>query len=289
MGKPLIRLWEAPNPLQNYAIGDINISSMRSEDGTKLFSRTILPADFDSTKTFPAIVYVYGGPHIQLIDESWLGDSRDLLFLHYLAANGYVVFTLDNRGSANRGKAFEQAIYRKMGTVEVEDQMKGVNYLKHLSWVDNSRIGVYGGSYGGFMTINLMLKKAKHFKAGVARGPVTDWKYYEVMYTERYMDTPKENPGGYLEASVHNHIGKLKGDLLLIHGMQDSTVVPQHTLSFMQAAVKQRVDVDFFPYPQHAHSVKGKDRIDFYRRIFEFFEEKLKGTDLDIDEQSKGR
>ncbi len=274
-GQTQKRLWEAPNPLKEFEMGNIEIFSLRADDGTKLYSRMITPADFDSSQTYPAIVYVYGGPHIQLIDESWLGDSRDLLFLHYLAHQGYIVFALDNRGSAFRGLEFEQALFRQMGTVELSDQMKGINYLKHLSYVDNDRIGVYGGSYGGFMTLSLMLKQADVFKVGVARGPVTDWKFYEVMYTERYMDTPKENPGGYLEASLLNHAGKLKGKLLIIQGMQDSTVVPQHSMAFVRACVEQHVELDFFPYNRHAHSVRGKDRVDFYQRIAKYFEDNL--------------
>jgi len=274
-GKAVKRIWEAPNPLASFKIGTIDFFHLRAGDGSKLYCRMIKPADFDSTRKYPVIVYVYGGPHIQLIDESWLGDSRDLLFLHYLANKGFIIFTLDNRGSANRGLEFEQAIFRRMGTVEVWDQMKGINYLKQLPYIDARRIGVYGGSYGGFMSMSLMLKEPEVFRVGVARGPVTDWKYYEVMYTERYMDTPAENPGGYQEASLLNHAGKLKGNLLIIHGLQDSTVLPQHSFAFLQACIEQGVAVDFFVYPRHAHSVRGKDRIDFYRRIAAYFEEHL--------------
>lgn len=268
-------VFTAADPLAGLRHGQVELLEFRADDGTKLHARMIKPADVDTTQVYPALVYVYGGPHIQLVNKSWLGDSRDLLFLHYLASQGYIVLTLDNRGSAYRGKAFEQATFRQLGKVEVADQMKGVHYLQYLPYVDSSRIGVYGGSYGGFMALSLMTQHPEAFKAGVARGPVTDWKFYEVMYTERYMDTPQTNPAGYTESSVLNHVGKLKGKLLLMHGMQDSTVVPQHSMSFIRACTEQGIPVDFYPYPNHAHSIGGKDRVDFYRRIYAYLKEHL--------------
>ncbi len=204
--------------------------------------------DFDSTKKYPVIVYVYGGPHAQLITDSWLGGAG--LFLNYLAQQGYVIFTLDNRGTANRGRDFEQSIHRNLGIKEVKDQMVGVDYLKTLSFVDADRIGVDGWSYGGFMTISMMLDNPDVFKVGVAGGPVIDWSYYEIMYGERYMDTPQENPEGYEKANLLNKVGNLEGKLLIIHGTEDPTVVWQHSLQFIKHAIDEDKDIDYFVYPR---------------------------------------
>ena len=192
------------------------IFTLEGEGGIPLYAQMITPPNFNPQQKYPVIVYVYGGPHAQLVTNSWLGGTS--LFNYYLAQQGYIIFTLDNRGSANRGRDFEQAIFRNAGTREVQDQMTGVNYLKSLPYVDPARIGVSGWSYGGFMTISLMLREPDVFKAGVCGGPVTDWKYYEVMYGERYMDTPQDNTEGYEQASLLNKAGELKGHLLNNHG-----------------------------------------------------------------------
>ncbi|HSG67196.1 MAG TPA: DPP IV N-terminal domain-containing protein, partial [Bacteroidales bacterium] len=218
-GKTLQVLQENADPLADYSIGKTTLFTIDANDGTKLYCRMITPPDFDPGRKYPVIVYVYGGPHAQLVTNSWLGGAS--LFLYYMAQKGYIVFTLDNRGSENRGRDFEQAIFKKLGGLEVEDQARGVEYLRSLPYVDAGRIGVNGWSYGGFMTISLMLKRADDFKVGVCGGPVTDWKYYEIMYGERYMDTPETNPEGYESASLLNHAADLKGDLLIIHGTSD--------------------------------------------------------------------
>ncbi len=272
-GKKLQTLLIDENPLKDYALGEMSIFTLESDNGDELYCRMIKPVDFDPTKKYPAIVYVYGGPHAQLVTNSWLGGAG--LFLNYLAQQGYVVFTLDNHGSANRGLEFEQAVFRNLGTLEIADQMKGVEYLRSQSFVDPERIGVDGWSYGGFMTISLMLKQPEDFKVGVAGGPVTDWKYYEVMYGERYMDTPEQNPDGYKESSLLNHAEKLQGDLLIIHGTSDPVVVWQHSLELIRKFIKKGIQVDYFVYPGHGHGVGGKDRLHLNQKIFKYFQDHL--------------
>jgi len=272
-GKVMQVISRSENPLADYAECPGRIFKLRSADNTELYARMILPHNFDPSKKYPVIVYVYGGPHAQLVNNTWLGGSS--LFNYYLAQQGYILFTLDNRGSARRGLDFEQAIFRNNGTVEVSDQMTGVNYLKSLPYVDQERIGVQGWSYGGFMTISLMLREPDVFKVGVCGGPVTDWKYYEVMYGERYMDTPEENPEGYKESSLLERAGELKGDLLVIHGTADPTVVWQNSLSLMQRFIEEGIMVDYFVYPGHGHGVGGKDRLHLNRKIEKYFKDHL--------------
>ena len=218
-------------------------------------------------------MYVYGGPHDQEVSDSWLGGAG--LTLNYYAEKGFLVFTIDNHGTANRGRDFEQAIFRNLGTIEVQDQMVGVNYLKSLPYVDSTRIGVDGWSYGGFMTISMMLKNPGVFKVGVAGGPVIDWQYYEVMYGERYMDTPQENPEGYKNASLLNYVDSLSGKLMIIHGTMDPTVVWQNSLLFLQEAIKKGKQVDYFVYPGAGHGVGYADRDHLNEKIFEYFKENL--------------
>lgn len=273
-GKLINELLSDDNPLRNFDIGTTKIVKLKADDGTDLFAHIILPSDFDSTKKYPAILYVYGGPHAQMVEDTWLAGAD--MFLNFLAQQGYIVFSLDNRGSANRGRAFEQAIHRNLGTVEVDDQMKGIEYLKSLRYVDNQRIGVDGWSYGGFMTISLLLKHPETFKVACAGGPVIDWQYYEVMYGERYMDTPESNPEGYKNASLLNKIGNLNGKLLIIHGAQDNTVVWQHSLLFIQECIKQGKQVDYFVYPNHEHNVRGIQRMHLYEKITNYFNDYLK-------------
>lgn len=249
------------------------IFTLTNSNGDTLYCRLFLPLDFDSTKKYPVINYVYGGPHAQMITDSWTGGAGT--FLPYLASRGYVIFTLDNRGSANRGFEFESIIHRNLGKYEVEDQMTGINWLKQKSWIDTNRIGVHGWSYGGFMTMSLMLKQPKTFKVAVAGGAVIDWKYYEVMYGERYMDTPEQNPDGYKNASLLNYVNNVHGKILLIHGYQDDVVVPQNVLSFLKACIDKGKLVDFFVYPTHSHNVMGVDRYHLNDLIENYFNENL--------------
>lgn len=272
-GKLLQTLLEDVNPLKDYKLGTTKIFTIKANDGSDLYCRMITPPDFDSTKKYPVIVYVYGGPHAQLITNSWLAGAG--LFLNLLAQQGYVVFTLDNHGSSNRGRDFEQAIHRNLGKIELEDQLLGISHIKKLPYIDANRIGVHGWSYGGFMTTTMMLKAADVFKVGVAGGPVIDWKYYEIMYGERYMDTPDENPDGYNENCLLNYAGQLKGKLLIIHGDVDPTVVWQHSLSFVKACVDKGIILDYFVYPGHEHNVRGKDRAHLNKKIYTYFKDYL--------------
>lgn len=273
-GKELRVIKKDKQPLADYNLGKMSIFTLKSNADDDLYCRLIKPIDFDSTKQYPVIVYVYGGPHAQLITDSWLGGAG--LFLNYLAEQGFLIFTLDNRGSANRGRDFEQIIHRNVGVHEVADQMVGVNYLKTLPFVDTTKIGVDGWSYGGFMTINLMLSNPGVFKVAVAGGPVIDWKYYEVMYGERYMDTPDENPEGYKNSSLLNKVDNLEGKLLIIHGTSDPTVVWQNSLQFIKTAIDKDKDIDYFVYPGHGHNVRGINRAHLYKKITRFFNDYLK-------------
>jgi dipeptidyl-peptidase-4 len=261
------------NPFSEYNFPRIDTLSLRASDGQKLNARLILPVDFDPAKKYPVIVYVYGGPHAQMLTNSWLAAANT--WMAAWASEGFAVFTLDNRGSHNRSAAFEKAPYRNLGTPEMEDQLKGVEYLKSLSWVDGSRIGVHGWSYGGFMTTTLMARAPGVFKVGIAGAPVIDWSMYEIMYTERYMDTPSENPKGYETASLLNHAGNVKGKFMLIHGTSDDVVVWQNTQSFLQKAIGAGVQLDYFIYPGHGHGVVGKDRQHLMRKMTNYFKDNL--------------
>jgi dipeptidyl-peptidase-4 len=273
-GKLLQTLLKNVNPLKDYKMPEMSIFTIKAKDSCDLYCRLIKPTDFDPNKKYPVIVYVYGGPHDQMITDSWLGGAG--LFLHYLATKGYVVFTLDNHGSTDRGLAFEQSIFRNIGDIEYEDQMLGVKFLKKLSYVDTTQLGVYGWSYGGFMSVSMILKSPDVFKVAVAGGPVIDWKFYEVMYGERYMDTPEENPLGYDNSNLLNYAKDLKGKLLIIHGAIDPAVVWQNSLSFVKKCVDEGVQLDYFVYPEHEHNIMGKDRVHMNHKIENYFNDYLK-------------
>jgi len=267
-GKTLKTLMESPNMLSETELGGAEVGSITANDGTKLYTRLIKPSNFDPSEKYPVLVYVYGGPHAQLITNSWLDGAS--LWMYWMAEQGYLVYTVDNRGSGERGFAFESQIHRQLGKVEMEDQLSGVAYLKSLPYVDADRLAVHGWSFGGFMATSLMLRQPGVFQVAVAGGPVTDWKYYEAMYGERYMDMPEENPEGYEEASLLTHAANLEGDLLLIHGTIDNVVVMQHNLALVQRFVELGVQMDFFPYPMHEHNVRGKDRVHLMTKVLEY-------------------
>lgn len=273
-GELVKNLLTAENPLKDYKIGETKIFSIKNDEGIELYCRMILPPDFDENKKYPVIVYVYGGPHAQEVTNAF-GFGRYFLWFYMMAQKGFIIFTLDNRGSANRGLAFEQATFRRLGTIEIKDQMTGINYLKTLPYIDTTRFGVFGWSYGGFMTTSLMLRTNNTFKVGVGGGAVIDWKYYEVMYTERYMDTPQTNLEGYNEASLLNYVNNLNGKLLLVHGTSDPVVVWQNTLSFVKKAIELNKPLDYFPYIGHAHGVIGKDALHLYTKITNYFLDNL--------------
>jgi dipeptidyl-peptidase-4 len=268
------RIFEAKNPLEQYATGEITLGTVKSDDGYDLYYRLIKPVGFDSTRKYPVLVYVYGGPHSQLVKNNWTASSG--LWEMYMAQHGYVVFVMDNHGTSNRGRDFENAIHRQCGQREMQDQIKGAELLKSKSWVDADRIGVHGWSYGGFMTVSLITNYPEIYKVAVAGGPVIDWKWYEVMYGERYMDTPDENPEGYSKTSLINKAKDLKGKLLICHGLVDPVVVIEHSLSFISECIKHSVQVDYFPYPLAEHNVGGRDRIHLMQKITDYFEDYLK-------------
>lgn len=274
--KKIYNLLTSRNPLKDYKLSEAKIITMKAADEkTDLYGQLIRPLNFDPAKKYPAIIYVYGGPHAQMVTNSWLGGVN--LWEYYMAQKGYVVLVLDNRGSSGRGFAFESVIHRNIGVAESADQMKGVDYLRGLGYVDMDRIGVHGWSYGGFMTTLLMTSRHDVFKVGVAGGPVTDWKYYEIMYGERYMDTPDENPDGYRNASLMNRVDSLKGKLMIIHGYLDNTVVLQHSLSFIEECIKKGRQVDYFLYPTHEHNVSyGPDRVHLMEKVTRYFDDYLK-------------
>ncbi len=273
-GKLVRALFNAADPVKDYQLGENKLVTLKTKDGRyDLYGRLILPANFDSSKKYPVIVYVYGGPHSQLVNKSWQNQAR--WWQYYMASQGYIAFTMDNRGTSNRGREFETAVHRQLGELETEDQMQGIDYLKSLPFVDTDRIGVHGWSYGGFMTLNLKLRHPEVFKVAVAGGPVVDWSMYEIMYGERYMDMPQDNPGGYEMSDMTRLVGNLNGKLMLIHGVQDETVVMQHSMKFLRECVKQNKQVDFFAYPTHPHNVRGKDRIHLMQKVSDYFLENL--------------
>ncbi len=265
----------APDPWAGYTVPIFESGSIKADDGvTDLYYRMVKPANFDPNKKYPTVVYVYGGPHAHNVDARWHYGSRS--WETYMAQKGYVLFILDNRGSENRGRDFEQATFRRLGQVEMRDQMKGVEFLRTQAYVDTTQLGVHGWSFGGFMTISLMTNFPEVFKVGVAGGPVIDWKWYEVMYGERYMDTPQTNPEGYEKTSLLHVAKNLKGRLQVIIGLNDPTVVPQHAYSFLKACIAAGTQPDFFVYPGQGHNMRGHQSVHLHERITRYFEDYLK-------------
>ena len=251
-------IYRAENPLKDYAMPGVELGTIKAADGkTDLYYRLITPPNMEQGKKYPTLVYVYGGPHSQLVTDSWLGGGN--LYFMFLAQQGYVVFT-----------------HRHLGEIEMADQMEGVKFLKSLPYVDQDRMGVEGWSFGGFMTITMKLAHPEVFKVGCAGGPVIDWKWYEIMYGERYMDTPQENPEGYEANSLLNKAQNLEGRLLVIQGAEDNTVVPQHSTEFIERCINNFKQVDYFMYPHHEHNVLGRERLHLYQKMFDYYETFLK-------------
>lgn len=273
-GKVSRTLFTAEDPLKDYATGEVSMGTVRSADGKfENWYRLYLPVNFDPTKKYPVVLYVYGGPHSQMVNDSWLGQIR--LWEMYMAQRGYIVYVQDNRGTECHGAEYEKAIHNHAGQCEMADQMAGLSELMTLPYVDKERIGVHGWSYGGFMTISLMTNYPEVFKVGVAGGPVIDWKWYEVMYGERYMSTMDTNPEGFAQTSLINKAKDLKDKLLICQGAIDNTVVWEHSLSFIRECIKNNVQVDYFPYPCAEHNVLGKDRIHLMDKVTMYFEDYL--------------
>ena len=272
--KPSRELFRAEDPTVGYNFCNIELGKIKSADGKfDNFYRLIKPLDFDPTKKYPVILYVYGGPHSQMVKNNYQASLRR--WEMYMAQHGYVVFVMDNRGTQNHGAEYEKAIHRQCGQAEMEDQMVGMRWLMSHDWVDQERIGVHGWSYGGYMTISLITNYPDVFKVGVAGGPVIDWKWYEVMYGERYMDNTHNNPEGFAKTSLINKATSLKGKLLICQGAVDNVVVWQHSLSFIRECIKNHVQVDYFPYPCAEHNVYGKDAVHLYQKITNYFEDYL--------------
>ena len=273
-GKTRVAIGSQKDPLDGYASCRVELGTVPSADGQfQNYYRLIYPKDFNPTQKYPVILYVYGGPHSQMVRDTWLGEIR--MWEMLMAQKGYLVYIQDNRGTENRGAAFEKAINRQCGKAEMEDQMVGINWLRSLPYVDRDRIGVHGWSYGGFMTISLMTTYPDVFKVGVAGGPVIDWKWYEVMYGERYMDNPETNPEGFEATSLINKAKDLKGKLLICQGAIDDTVVWEHSLSFIQRCIDLGIPVDYFPYPIARHNVFGRNRIHLMDKVTQYFEDYL--------------
>lgn len=270
-------LLKAENPLADYQMPTVENITLQTEDGIDLYGKLIYPTDFNPEKKYPVIVYLYNGPHLQLNTNRFPASGN--LWYDYMAQNGYLVWVMDGRGSANRGLAFEQAIYRQLGTVEMQDHLVGIDYLKSLDFVDSNRMGIHGWSYGGFMATSFMLRKPDVFKAAVAGGPVLDWSMYEIMYGERYMDTPQSNAEGYAKSLLLDKTSQLKGKLLIIHGGQDDVVLLQHSMEFLKNAVDEGVQVDFFLYPNHAHNVLGMNRVHLMQKVTDYFDQYLKSSE----------
>lgn len=273
--KAVTALHEDGDPWTDYNVPEITSGTIKAADGTTdLYYRMVKPVDFDPAKKYPTVVYVYGGPHAHNVEASWHYQSRPWEI--YMAQRGYLLFIVDNRGSEYRGFNFESCTHRHLGDLEMADQMEGVKFLKSLPYVDADRIGVHGWSYGGYMTTNLMCSYPETFKVGVAGGPVIDWKYYEVMYGERYMDSPQENPEGYASSSLLPKAKNLKGRLQIIVGYNDPTCVLQHNLSFLRACEDAGTQPDYFVYPGDGHNMMGHDMVHLHERITRYFDDFLK-------------
>ncbi|MBR1705957.1 MAG: DPP IV N-terminal domain-containing protein [Bacteroidales bacterium] len=273
-GKRAETLATASDPLADFAACTVELGTVPSADGQyENYYRLLYPKDFDPARKYPVILYVYGGPHSQMVTDSWLGNIR--MWEMLMAQRGYLVYIQDNRGTQNRGADFEKAINRACGQAEMADQMVGIDRLRALPYVDADRIGVHGWSYGGFMTISLMTTYPDVFKVGVAGGPVIDWKWYEVMYGERYMDTPETNPEGFARTSLLDKAPRLRGRLLICQGAVDPTVVWEHSLSFIQECIDHGVPVDYFPYPLAEHNVRGPNRVHLMDKVTRYFADYL--------------
>ena len=271
----ILNLMSYGSPWKDYNVPEIMSGTIKAADGkTPLHYRLVLPVNFDAKKKYPAVVYVYGGPHANNVENRWNYAARPWEI--YMAQRGYVIFVVDNRGSQYRGFEFESCTHRHLGDIEMKDQLEGVKLLKSLPYVDGDRLGVHGWSFGGFMTTNLMCSYPDVFKVGVAGGPVIDWKYYEVMYGERYMDSPQENPEGYASSSLLPTAKNLKGRLQIIVGYNDPTCLLQHNLAFLRACEDAGTQPDYFVYPGDGHNMMGHDMVHLHERITRYFDDYLK-------------
>ncbi len=254
----------------------VEFGTLTAADGrTELHYSLIKPENFDPKKRYPVMVFVYGGPAAQTVTDAWAAKG-DALFNQYLAQQGYVVFSLDNRGTPRRGRDFGGALYGKQGTVEVDDQLRGVAWLKSQPWVDGKRIGVQGWSNGGYMTLMLLAKHSEAYACGVAGAPVTDWALYDTHYTERYMNLPDANVAGYQEARIASHLDGLTAKLLLIHGMADDNVLFTNSTSLMSELQKRGTAFELMTYPGAKHGLSGSNALHRYKTAEAFIDRCLK-------------
>jgi dipeptidyl-peptidase-4 len=272
--KRLVVEENANPPILGFERGTVELVDVKAKDGTTLHGALLKPAGFDPARRYPVIVSVYGGPHAQTVTNAWGLASP---FEHLLASHGFLVWSLDNRGSAGRGTAFESAIHRDLGRVELEDQLQGVAWLRAQPFVDASRIGITGWSYGGYMTLYAVTNAPGVFRAAVAGAPVTDWKHYDSIYTERYMGTPEGNPKGYETSSPLRRAGQLDSDLLLVHGSADDNVHLANTLAFVSELIKAGKPYSLQVHPRQLHGFRPKeDRISRDRVVLAHFERVLR-------------
>ncbi len=256
-----------------YEILPTEIVKLKAADGsTDMYARLIKPAGFDASKKYPAVVMVYGGPHAQSVRDSWSGLNWDQVLAH----KGFVIWQVDNRGASGHGHKFESAIYHKMGAVELDDQRAGVAHLVGMGFVDAKRVGIYGWSYGGFMTANALLNAGDVFHAGISGAPVTNFANYDTIYTERYMGLPQENPDGYAGTNLPLKAGNLKGKLMLVHNIDDDNVLFQNMLQLTDALQRADKQFEFMLYPQKSHGVTGPVRKQMMEAMTAFFEKELK-------------
>lgn len=271
-GRVIRTLHESKNPLDGLRTGRESFFETKTEDGQPLYGHQILPPEFEEGESYPVLVYVYSGPHSQFVRDEWMGGlGTTNLWLHHMATQGMIVLRTDGRGTANRGIEWAQCIHRRLGTCEINDQIAGLDHILENYPGDPDRVGVTGWSYGGFMTLSLMTRAGDRFAAGVAGAPVTDWRYYETGYGERYMDRPAENEEGYDNSDPARHVKGIKGRLLVVHGTSDETVVLQHSMHFLDACIDAGKEVEFFAYPGQLHGLRGRDRQHFYRKMTGFF------------------
>lgn len=262
--------------LEEYNLARTELLELQSADGAALYARLALPANFDPQRKYPVVARVYGGPHEQVVRNYWGATS---LLEHYLVQEGFLVWSLDNRGSWGRGHAWETPIFKELGRRELEDQLAGIAYLKSLSYVDGARIGIWGGSYGGTMTLYALTHAPDIFKCGISLYPVTDWKYYDSIYTERYMRPPAENPEGYRKASLLEAASGLRSSLLLVHGTADDNVHMQNSINFIDALIKSRKQFELQLYPGQKHGIRGEaGRLHLNELMVNFLKKNLQGN-----------
>jgi len=260
--------------LADYHLSPMEFVTVKSRDGVQLNASIIKPADFNPQKKYPVLVYTYGGPHAQVVRNAWGGAN--FLWHQLMAQKGYIIFSLDNRGSAGRGHAFESPLHFRMGAQELSDQRDGVQYLKSLPYVDGNRIGIWGWSYGGHMTLHAMFEAGDDFKVGFAGGPVTDWRYYDSIYTERYLGLPQKNEKGYQDSSPVKYAGQLKGKLMIAHGTGDDNVHFANTLSVINDLIEAGKYVEVLAFPGRGHGVTDPPaRRVLMQRVTQFFLDNL--------------